>query len=288
MKAFQPKRILCPTDFSEPATLALHYANEIAVCFDATLMVLYADFFIPPPYFTSGQMAEMVKEISISRQAAREHLTAYVRRGIGEGTRVETILVESPPMAAIMETAATKNADLIVMGSHGRSGFNRMTLGSVTERVLHEVDRPLLTVRVKEGGPEPERISINRILCPVNLTAVAHLALAHAVAIAECFRADLQVVHVIERAIDEEEEKKEVDRLCTWVPPDVRSRCGVKEFIEKGEAAERILAAAAVQSCDLIVLGAQHKRFVDTTVIGMTTTRVTRHASCPVLVVVRK
>ena len=63
MERFQPKLILCPTDFSELATFALHYARNIAGCFGARLAVLYADTFMPPPHFTKRQMDELVKTI---------------------------------------------------------------------------------------------------------------------------------------------------------------------------------------------------------------------------------
>ena len=288
MEVFHPKRILCPTDFSEPATLALHYGKELAGCFDADLLVLYAEPFTPPPYFTARQIGKLKKEAELSKKKAHKSLKAYIRNRLGEAITAEIIVIGDQPVSSILKAAVERDVGLIVMGTHGHSGFNRFMLGSVTERVLHEADRPVLTVRLKKWEKDPQTISVKRILCPVNMTEIAYRALEHAVSIAECFRADLQVLHVIERNIDEAEEKSEMDRLCQWIPQSTRSRCSVKEWVEKGDAAERIIAVAATQGCDMIVLGAQHKRFVDTTVIGTTTTRVTRHAPCPVLTVIRK
>jgi nucleotide-binding universal stress UspA family protein len=288
METFQPKLILCPTDFSKPATLALHYGKELADCYDADLLVLYADPFTPPPYFTAGQIDKLMKELELSKKRAQKSLITYVRNHLGDSAKTEPVVIEDLPVSSILKVAKQRDVGLIVMGTHGHSGFSRVMLGSVAERVLHEVDRPVLTVRLKEREKDLQKISIERILCPVNLTEVASLALEHAVSIAECFRADLQVLHVIERDLDEREEKDEVDRLCEWIPQSTRSRCSLKEFVEKGDAAERIIAVAAAQGDDMIVLGAQHRRFVDTTVIGTTTTRVTRHAPCPVLTVIRQ
>ena len=68
----------------------------------------------------------------------------------------------------------------------------------------------------------------------------------------------------------------------------IRSRCSLKEIVRRGDAAEQIIEAVPSVSCDIIVLGGQHKHFHDTTVLGTTAIRVTRHAPCPVLTVIRK
>lgn len=287
MEKFQPHLILCPTDFSELATFALHYAKDMAACSGARLLVLYADPFLPPPYVTARQVDELVPALERSKQAARDHLAGYVREQVGEAVETEAIVVEDWPAPAIVNTAERGNADLIVMGTHGRSGLSRVMLGSVTERVLRETDRPVLTVRYKQGIAEPT-VSVKQVLCPVNYTDVALKALEHAVAVAECFHAELWVLNVVESPGGLSTDQQELDRLCGWIPEDVRWRCSVKEIVRRGDAAEQILAAASAIGCDMIVLGAQHKRFFDTTVIGTTTVRVTRHAPCPVLTVIRQ
>ena len=288
METFQPKLILCPTDFSEPATLALDYGKHLATCFGARLTVLYADPFSPPPYFTSGQVEDLAKTIERFKGAAHEYLTRYVSEHMGGPGEVETIVVESQTVPAILLTAKDKKADMIVMGTHGRSGINRLMLGSVTEKVLHETDRPVLTVRGKKGIAEPSNVSIRQILCPINYTEVALKALEHAVGISKCFDAELLVLHVIESHSTDVREEEEHGRLCAWIPDGVRSRCSLREVVRRGDAAEQIIEAASSAGCDMIVLGAQHKRFHDTTVLGTTTIRVTRHAPCPVLTVIRK
>ncbi len=288
MEPFQPKSILCPTDFSEPATLALRYAKQFSICFDAKLIVLYAESFTAPPYFTSGQMNELTKEIDISRQAARDYLAAYVRNHLGDSPQVETMLLERSAVEAVVETATKLRADMIVMGTHGRSGVNRLMLGSVTEKILHETDRPVLTVREKSSGAEFSKVSIQQVLCPVNYTEIALKALEHAVEISKCFKAELLVLHVIESESTDIKDEDEHYRLCAWIPEGVRARCSLKEIVRRGDAAEQIIEVASSARCDMIVLGAQHKRFHDTTVLGTTTIRVTRHAPCPVLTVIRK
>jgi nucleotide-binding universal stress UspA family protein len=285
---FQPKLVLCPTDFSGMATLALKFGKMISTGFEARMLVLFADHFEPPPYFTPGQENKLIKSMERSRKAATVHLARYIRENLGEETQAEALVMEDRPDQAILKTAEARNADLIVMGTHGRSGWSRFMLGSVTERILREIDRPVLTVRFKESKGVTAPVFIKKILCPVNYTEAAHFSLDHAVAMAECFRAGLTVLHVIESPSGEESEQAAQKTLCSWIPAEMRSRCNLREFIRRGTAAEQIIETSLSLGCDLIVIGAQRKRFSDTTVIGTTTSRVTQHAPCPVLVIIHK
>jgi nucleotide-binding universal stress UspA family protein len=287
MDKFRPKVILCPTDFSEIASSALRYAQVLAERFQARLVVLYAEAFEPPPYFTAEQAKDLLKSLARSRKAAQIQLSHYVSSRLREAFPAESLVVEGSPAAAILQTARDRKVDWIVMGTHGRSGWYRFLLGSVTERVLQETDRPVLAVRDKKGAEELSPLSIRQVLCPVNYTAVALQALRQAVAIVESFSANLLIMHVLE-SLGEEPEEKEISRLCTWIPEEIRARCQMKEVVRKGNAAEEILEAAEAANCDLIVLGAQHKRFRDTTVIGTTTMNVARYAACPVLTIIHK
>ncbi len=288
MEKFKPKVILSPTDFSELATFSLGYAQKLASCSGARLVIPYADPFLPSPHFTALQMDTVVESLENSKQAARDYLSRYAKEAVTAAIEVETLVVEDLPVPAIVRTAAEKNADLIVMGTHGRSGISRAMLGSVTERVLRETTRPVLTVRKKKGQVAvPGEIEIKHVLCPVNFSEVSYQALAHAVAVAECFGARLTVLYVTESELSATALDAEKGRLCNWVPPEFRQKCSIQEMVEKGNAPERILSLAEHLGCDMIVLGAQHRRFFDSTIIGTTTVRVTRHAPCPVLTVIR-
>jgi nucleotide-binding universal stress UspA family protein len=286
MEKLRPEVILCPTDFSEMASFALKYGKILAAGFGARLIVLYAESFMPPPYFTPGQEDEILATLERSKKAAAAHLSRYVKeQGMGKDT--QTLVVDQPPGPAILQTADQHDA-WIVMGTHGRSGWNRFMMGSVAERVLHETNQPVLTVRYKKGAPEPSAISIRQVFCPVNFTQVARHALEYAVTVAESFAAELMVLKVVEPVSDPASDEGAMDQLCAWIPNEVRARCNLKEIIRRGDAAEEIITAASSSRCDMIVLGAQHRSFFDTTVIGTTTVHVTRHAPCPVLTVIRK
>lgn len=284
---FHPELILCPTDYSDSAVKALRYADEFARCFESRLLVMYADSFQPPPYFTSGQINELAKSIKKAREKAGKYLNRWVDEHVSRSAiPKDTRIVETTPVNAILVTAEQNNAGLIVMGTHGMSGFNRFMLGSVTERVLHETNRPVLTVRGGRVLTEMSRPLISRVLCPVNYSEIARKALQHAAMIAECFRAELLALHVVEQGEEggEEEFKRQ---LCSWMNPEQRNSCNLRQLVLRGNPSDHIIATAAANGCDMIVLGAQHRRFFDTTVIGTTTVHVTRHSECPVFTVVQ-
>jgi nucleotide-binding universal stress UspA family protein len=172
------------------------------------------------------------------------------------------------------------------MGTHGRRGWRHALLGSVAEQVLHDAVTPVLTIT--PSLPDPARFrKIRKIVCPVNFTRVAREALTHAAELAEAFDAELLIVYVAEGM--HPSRMAEVEQaFAQWVEPQVQLRCSYERLMtEESDPAERILAIAEQSDADLLVLGAQHRRFQDTTVIGTTTERITRFARCPVLTVMR-
>lgn len=283
MQFFTPSRILVPTDFSDLAAYAVRYAASIASHANARLTVLYADTFLPPPHFTYAQVTDIAESLEVSKSQAKEELDRYVQEHVPAGLEVEAVVAEDLPVSAILDAAEQRDVDLIVMGTHGRSGLSRVMLGSVAERVLRETNRPVLTARESTDRPAGR---IAKVLCPMNFSEVARDALRHAVSLAKLYNAELTVLHVVEpqqRIVTQQE----MEQLCSWIPDDVRPRCEFQQLELSTHPAEQIIESARAFGADLLVIGAQHKRFTDTTIIGSTTVQVTRHASSPVLTVVR-
>jgi nucleotide-binding universal stress UspA family protein len=277
MPAELPRHLLCPVDLSELSAEALRFASVIAQGTGARLAVLYAESAPAPPYFTESQIEALRRQFAESFAQAEQSVRQFVQATLGErGAGAAVQVVEALPVEGILAAAAALGADWIVMGTHGRSGVNRWMLGSVAERVLRASPVPVLTVR--GGRPAPE--TIRRLLCPVNDSSVARLSLELAVKLASAFDAELTVLHV-----DEEGGRDAIQDLCAWVPQEKRERCAIRELTRRGEAARQILEVAAESACDLLVVGARHRLFFDSTVIGTTTVRVVRHAPCPVLTV---
>ena len=267
--------ILVPVDFSEISAHALRTARTLAEhCGRGSLLAMYANWFEAPPYFTSGRLEELQKEFRESLAFAEKSLGAFVESTLATSHGVHVRAMEALPDEGITQLAALKKVDLIVMGTHGRSGWNRWMLGSVAERVLRESLVPVLTVRSAPREP------IRRVLCPVHDTELSRRALTFAAGIGACFDASLTVFHVREAS-----GANPVTDLCSWVPREERARCDIRELVRHGDASEEIVRLATEEPYDLVVLGAPRRRFFDGMVLGTTTLRTVRHAPCPVLTV---
>lgn len=145
------KHILVPVDGSPTAFKAVDKAVDLAKAFDGKVTVIYV--IDPYPFtgvgtdFAYGQatyLSAATAEANDSIRAARERIEAA-------GVPLESTVVENhTPWRGIIETANAIEADLIVMGSHGRRGLEKMVLGSVAQRVLQHADQPVLVVRAPE------------------------------------------------------------------------------------------------------------------------------------------
>ena len=269
------KTILCPVDFGELSAHALRHANLLAGCGHAKVIAAYANWFEAPAYFTAGRVDELQKQFREAFGEAERSLKAFVDSTLGENAgNVETRVVEALPADGIQEIADSTGADLIVMGTHGRSGFNRWMLGSVTERILRESRVPLLTVRSAPRGP------VRRIFSPIDGTEASRNAFRLAARLGACFNAEITALYVHKSG-----SASSPPELCNWIPAEARERCNIRELVRHGDPAEQIVALASEEAFDLLVIGAPHRRFFEGQVMGTTTLRAVRHAPCPVLTV---
>lgn len=272
------QRILVPTDLSDFAAGAIRWAAFFQRRLGGRITVLYANQPWVPFDIVEGPAAYVLQTSVEFRDRLTRDLAEWVERYLPDaGDAIETRIVDNAPAQAILDTAESIDADLIVMGTHGRTGWRRALLGSVTEKVVHHTDRAVLCI------PPDATPSIGKILCPVNFTEVARVALEEACALAATFDAELLVVHVADALGDGPDVEGE---FTAWIDPSVRDRCRYTHLLAVGHAAEETIRLAHESRADLIVLGSQHKRFADASVIGATTERVVRFAKRGVWVVV--
>jgi nucleotide-binding universal stress UspA family protein len=145
-------KILAATDFSEDSTLALGYAEELARRFGAEVLLLHVDQALPPvmaspeigPVMDIGAMTRIAEE---QRMSAHRELDKIVNRLRDGGLKARSLLKVGSPFLEIIHTAKGENADLIVMGTHGRTGIVHVLMGSVAERVVQKAHCPVLTIR---------------------------------------------------------------------------------------------------------------------------------------------
>ena len=142
------ERILHPSDFSPASRAAFARALDMAKGSAATLLVVHVRAPMTPLLgaYTSPRTFNEIDRSA--RVASQKQLDALVRRARKAGVRAQSqLLLGTAPHVEIVRAARSKRADLIVMGTHGRSGLARLFLGSVTERVVATAPCPVLTVR---------------------------------------------------------------------------------------------------------------------------------------------
>jgi len=267
-----PKKILVATDLSETSAAALRYAREIKDRFGATLHVMHAQYIDMPAYFSSGQMEPLARELRLLRLQAANHLRNEVRQLLGD--LPEVLIVERPPAEATLETADKIGADLIIMGTHGRTGARRLWLGSVAEQVLRLSHRPVLAV------PSVSNLAIPRhILCPFAPTASGYAAIDYAVRITREFNSALTVIHAAEPGSTPLE--------CPLVAEPLRGQCRMEEVVRPGDAGSVIIGAVQEKKPDLIVIGSDRRQSALGLFFSSTTQKVMQAATVPILVVPR-
>ncbi len=281
---FKLERILCAIDFSKHSAAALRVAGGLAQAAGAEVTLLHVQRLEAPEYFTVAQVKDLSAQLRRSLRAARKYTEDFAAQHLPKGVEHSTIILEADPVDAILKTLQESKADLLAMGTHGRTGLTRFRLGSVSESAMWQASKPVLTT-----GPgvrlAPGLGTIRKVLCPVDYSELAHRAVEHAAAIAEMTGAELLVTHVLEDAGKPPAARRQ---LCDWVPSDVRKRCTVREVVRSGQPAEQTLLEADRSQADLIVIGAQHRNVLGSLLFGSTTEMVIRGAACPVLSVVEK
>ena len=285
--------ILCPVDFSEFSRRALECAVSIARCYGARVTALHV---IPTivafgPPTGEGLYPPMVFSPEDLRQF-RDELAAFAR-GCGAAD-VETEVAEGSVSGVIEEFARDLPADLVVMGTHGRSGFERLLLGSVTEKILRKAPCPVLTVPAQNTAAAP--VPLTRVLCAIDFSPASRRALTLAQSLAGESGAKLCVMHVLEPvsvfepvasggpAASADVRREARYRLERLIDSDTRAFTDVVEVVVAGKPYQEILRVAGEQHADLIVIGA-HGGARGLPAFGSTTSHIVRTAQCPVLTV---
>ena len=292
-------RILCPVDLSEASRAALDHAAALARWYEARLTALHVVPLVPttlsfPPAISAATLEPISPEVFL------EELRRFTA-SVAETVPTDTVVLSGDPARTVLDQAHAVQADLLVLGTHGRSGFERLVLGSVAEKVLRRATCPVLTVPPAAADAAQTPVPpYQRILCPVDFSAASDRALRYAFSLAEEAKARLTLLHVLEWFADQEiREHRHFDvpeyrrfleqdarrRLLEAIPDEVRRWCDPVEKVGCGKAYREILRVAADEKSDAIVMGVHGRGAIDVALFGSTTNQVVRQALCPVLTV---
>ena len=289
--------ILCPTDFSDASRQALAHAIALARWYGSHLTALHVIQvpLVPQPPIFGVAFADATPPQPVSYEEREHDLRAWIEPARTVGLRVDVRVDEGDPARRIVKQARASAADLVVMGTHGLSGFERLMLGSVTERVLRQAPCPVLTV-----PPAPEtdaRVPYARLLCPVDFSESSLEALQFALSLAKEADARLTVLHVVDWPaanellsehfdppdLQPQVEARVRERLEALVTEEARTFSRPTTSIVYGKPYRQILETARQEQSDLIVIGVHGRNPLDLALFGSTTNHVVRRAPCPVL-----
>jgi len=298
--------VLCPIDFSETSTRALTYATALARWYDSHLEVLHVvpafEHDGPPAHFDTAGGAWPSRE-----QVIVEIEGAIAAAGAGD-LKSRALAQEGRAHEIIACRAQALPADLLVMGTHGRSGFNRLLLGSVTEKVLRQVTCPALTVPPAAPHAAEKPVAFKKILCATDYSPSALKALQYALDLGRQAGGCVTVLYALEYTDPDEVLEPSVFDPCHRVVAESRRRrqelcdharrrlhalvaqepttwCQIEEVVAVDRAYQAILRQAEEATADLIVMGAQGAGGVELMLYGSNTHHVVRAAPCPVLTV---
>jgi nucleotide-binding universal stress UspA family protein len=291
------RRILAATDFSPASEGALRWADFFASRFGAELVLFHAlsldpALLIGPTGVAVDLAARLVED---ARRAAERSMQDLQRRFPSARAVVE----EASPREGIVRAAQAQGADLVCVGTHGRTGLPRLLHGSVAQHVIVHSPVPVLTVR-QDDRP----VRVRCILAPTDFSPAADAALPWADLLARTFDARLVLLHVVEVTYEtlvevpwgggfepvgeaitrqlENRARAELQTRAQRLPP---CETLVRTGLGAGLSRQRIVEAAADVGADLVVMGTHGRTGVDRILFGSVAEHVVRTSPVPVLTV---
>jgi len=288
------ERILCPMDFSEFSAKSYEYAHSLAYHYGAKLFVEHVvqPLTMAYPYYA---FPDSVNQVYCDLTTdAEKHLKEFVQKYQWNGIHPEFVVQEGFVTDSILAFAEKRSIDLIVMGTHGRRGVDRLTMGSVTEQVLRKAHCPVLAVRKPAHDfvkplEKTEPVQLKKILFCTDFSEHSDRALQYALSLATEYNVELTLLHVLDNIPSSSDIQAETSRVLRElerpIPEDTRNWCAVKATVRIGKPYQEIIHAALETQTDLVVMGVRGRNALDLALFGSTTHRVIQLGPCPVLAV---
>ncbi|MBN2466565.1 MAG: universal stress protein [Deltaproteobacteria bacterium] len=293
------ENIICTTDFSDSANHTIPYGIALAREFDAKLYLCHVI-----DLTTASRYGEAVVALEELKQQMRGYAHEQLHRLMQDQTVTwEPLIGIGNAADEIARLAVSKNTDIIISATHGRSGLKRSILGSVTARLMREVTCPLLVVRSPEHDfvqSADSKVMLNKILVGCDFSSDSLLALQKGFDLARRFHSVLHLVHVIEPPIynqllqstleseqttQQELKSRLLQQLMGLATAHPVTLSTVRPALLIGKPHEELTKYAVLHNIDLIILGIRGHDLVGSLLAGSTTDRLMRLAACPVLLV---
>lgn len=287
--------VLVPTDGSDGAEATIEHAIDLVGTDEGTVHALYVVDVGDEPAGLAPDERETF--YSPSERRGREATIRVTDRAEERGLAATREVRRGIPHREIRAYADEHDVDVVVMGTHGRTGVDRARLGSTTERVITRADVPVMSVRLAEDGAEldPRNGRYDRIVIPTDGSDAAQRAAETALEIAQRYDADVHAIYVVDSTTYDLEDAprsvvgllKEGGRNATETIAELaRERdLEVTTTLRRGEPAAELLEYASGVDADLVTMGTRGETVGAGRLLGSTTARVVRRSPVPVLTV---
>ena len=296
----QIKKILVPTDFSETSNKAVSQAIMLAVKHRAELVALHARVLYQDDPSQIPQRLELLKEKEDKIEAELlDHMKRQIKKADIPKIKHEIIRGYSAP-SAILSYINSNKFDLVVIGTHGRSGLGHFLIGSVAEKVVRYANCPVLTVHNRSEARE----EFKHLLIPFDFSDHARFALTVALEMAESDQTKVTLLYAVDRAVHPalfawgmksifdiipdivEKAKKKMDEIIAEIPNPLKAR--IEKKIVEGLAHNEIVNFVQDSDVDLVVMATKGLVGLDRLLLGSTTEKVIRGAHVQLLTLKQK
>ncbi|MBH0202076.1 MAG: universal stress protein [Nitrospira sp.] len=287
--------ILFATDGSQESARAEAYACVLAQSWGASLTVMSVLEF--PPGMKPDYAVNRLYLDDLMQEATTRLVDVTTRAG-GLGLSVQSRIAIGIPSEEVLAVARAEDADLVVVGTRGKTGLEHVLLGSTAERIIRMAPCPVLTVpAAKQHAGENRKASVTNMLVPVDFSDCSLDALEYGALIAQRSNASVKLFHVLEPVsygldftlphTSQRESSKAVitKRLSDLVSMLTALGLASDFLMSGGLPADSILDTARAQSVDVIVMGTHGRRGLSHALFGSVAESVLRRSSCPVLTV---
>jgi nucleotide-binding universal stress UspA family protein len=282
-------KLLVPIDFSEGNQYALQAAEKLALLFDGTITPFHS--YVPASetydydiFGIESAAAPMIPDIEEMEELHRGQLQEYCEEIISKELLNDPVIAIGNPVSTIIEAA--DEAAFIVLGSHGRSGFSRFFMGSVSDKILRTAHKPVLIV-----GKEKQLKSFDKIMLTTDFSEHSKEPFPLAVEIAQKAQAHVTLFHVLsfdmngeepdEAAVSKREQR--LDVLAKQELAAIEGQLETRVMVSSNNAHEAILNESLNNEYDLIIMAAVGHTGIEYLMMGSTTSNVVRHVQTPAL-----
>jgi nucleotide-binding universal stress UspA family protein len=290
------KLVLCPIDFSEFSARAYDHALSLAEHYQAKLVAQHVVELWRYPSADFAASAGLYEEFCHAlTESRKKQLEEFVKSHTHDEIQTELVVSQGMAPDSILSFAQAQKTDVIVMGTHGRRGYDRLMLGSVTDRVMRRAPCPVLAISKPPhesvaAGKERDYVHhLSRILFCADFSENSERALNYAISATAEYDAELTLLHVLEGSPSPAKTEKAIaaatKRLDRLIPPAGRKTRKFKTAVRIGKPYSQIIQLAREAQIDLVTMGVHGRGALDLAVFGSTTYRVMQLGPCPVLAV---